>query len=308
MLIGTLSFAVLVLAEEACMHTVNRCQCSIHKPSGTCMRHQGDNNCLMGECNAGYRCDCLGFEICSKRSCAQHTTLGNVIPSEKTPFKCHLSENAGTCVDFVEFVDSVQGARSAQQAADEYNKESSATDQEATDLIKIIEEAYRLTNEAIATIAKQGRLVTEKQFSAVEEEAGAVVDSHIRAIGQKVFVAQDSIEAFRCFGEASKFMAKTQELEDLAVKKEAEERDERKKPENKPACARCTELEKDIGELRQKGHEASVAGGTWAKKGRTHKDSGIKRLKNVQKEKRLAEEARQRCIDMATTILKSIKP
>ena len=122
--------ACVAQVEQGCVITNTSCPCAIRSSSGMCMRHQGGNQCLMGECSEGYKCDCLGFEVCSISTCAKYTTVENAIPSEENLFQCHLTPEAGTCIDFESFQDTIA-------AVDSSTRESSESVRSVTEYAKI---------------------------------------------------------------------------------------------------------------------------------------------------------------------------
>ena len=303
--VGTCAAAAAVAAGGSgeCILTSDRCHCSEQVGSGECMKYQGGDKCLMGQCNDGYKCDCFGFELCTRRVCAKYTTKEGVIPHQTLPFGCHLTDNAGECIDFSEFSDTVQGAGYAQEAANEYNKEAAADNREMTQAVQGIDDSVEETNKAMGGIAGAGHLVTEEEFAEAEADANIVMEACVRASEEKALAAQESKEAYKSFIEASKFRAKAQELEKKADEREDEEKDERRKNKDKPKCDRCEELKREAKELRRKRREAAIAAGTWAKKARGHKKKSKARKRKVKKEQLSASEARKRCVDRWNKIL-----
>ena len=138
------------------------CTCSPQKPSGFRMRHQGGGICLLSECNDDYRCESFGYELCAVSPCSNYTTALNVVPIETTPFRCHLTPDAGTRTNRIEFLEDIPSVERAKADATVSDNE---TNTDAIDANKQKVEISEDKEEVIDQMRKLDRLgdnVTEE--------------------------------------------------------------------------------------------------------------------------------------------------
>lgn len=89
---------------EGCLFTDTECSCSqVSASPGTCVRlsalASGAKNakCVMGDCSAGYKCDCNGTDRCTRKACKQWAvSTDNPTGVLKDSFNCFQIDN--TCV------------------------------------------------------------------------------------------------------------------------------------------------------------------------------------------------------------------
>lgn len=282
---------------DACVITNSSCTCAMQTPSGTCMRHQGDGACLMGQCNNGYKCDCMGFEQCAVSNCSIYTTTNLAVPSELKEFPCQLTPSAGKCITFETFLDTVDAVDSAKTTS------TAALHETTTDLTDMTyDQAEMLADKAavddvLEQLDVQGAGdVTEEERAEVDsdslEVSTAIAAAHVEAGAAQA----DMTEALEADLKAAKARRVAHRKAKEAVAVEEEEKVERSKPKN---VAR-------IRELRRQRREAVIEAGTWVTKSRGAKDSLKKRKKNVKKIKLTAREARERCVARSLKILKRL--
>lgn len=273
-------------ADGSCLNSGDECQCSPQTPGGMCMRHQGGGKCLMGTCKVGYRCDCFGFEVCKKRGCRSYTTLENEVPSTTKLFGCHMTPDAGRCVDYTGFGDTVTAAWNAQAAADNNNVETLQDERDVTEVVKEIEKDVKEANALVKEVFMNGDEVTDEEYDDIAKEAMKIVECGLRALGEKLLLGQESAAALRAFLQAGKFRAQSQRLE-----KEEKKAKEEKKRER----------------LRKQRRDAAIAACSWAKKGREHGKNAKERREGCEREQVKAREARGRCGTLASGILGRVR-
>lgn len=105
---GLLLISLMVIcfafANAACLFNSSHCQCSQGHNSGLCLRYnaktEGSKKCLVDNCQASYKCDCLGSSICPLDACTKYkwaataSSIVTISPGEQVD--C-TAEN-GACV------------------------------------------------------------------------------------------------------------------------------------------------------------------------------------------------------------------
>ena len=292
---------------EECQITNTSCPCAVRASSGMCMRHQGSNQCLMGECSEGYKCDCLGFEICTISSCAKFTTAENAIPSVDTPFQCHLTPGAGTCIDFDSFKDSVVATDAAKEESTQSVKTVTEDYIAVTSDIAEINQDKVVIDEAIKELDAYPADITEEERSDVEEDVLQAVEDMAEAARQSAELQEAVVEATKADLESAKERRNAYRRQKEAKEAEKELTEEEKKPENKKKCNKCDKLKEKIRALRKARREAAIRAGTWTKKCRDAKKRGRSCRKKVNKSKLSCKEARKRCVDKSRAILRRLR-
>ena len=297
----------LAQVEQGCVITETSCPCAIRSSSGMCMRHQGGNQCLMGECSEGYKCDCLGFELCSIASCAKYTTLENAIPSEENLFQCHMTPDAGTCIDFESFQDTIVATDSATRESSEAVKSVTEYSKEATaDLGEIQEDKIKI-DDAIRELNTFPLDVSEEEWADMQQDSIQALDDLNEAAGEVAELHDTVVEATRADIEAAKHRRNAYKREREAKKLDKELEEEEKKQDNEAKRKRCDALKDKIKTVRQARKQAAIEAGTWVKKCRAAKKRGNKCRRKVEKSKLSAGEARKKCIDKAKKILRRLR-
>lgn len=310
---ASVSISLLVLltksaaGQEGCVMTNTTCPCTVTAASGNCMRAQGNNTCLLGECTEGYKCDCFGFEQCTIKSCAIHTTDANAVPSAETPFRCHLTPDAGKCVVFDHFLDTLAAANNAKAESSASVKETDMEMMAASDdMMKVQGHKVVLAQifEDLDTFAEQ---VTEDERKEVEQEAEIVVKAGAEIQAELVEMQKDVVEAFTANLQAGNFYRTARRKDASAMEKEEEEKVEAAKPEHKDKCPPCEAMKPGIKKLRKEAQEAATLAGTWTKKvqGAQGRARGLRKKAN---DIRLsAEEASARSVDRSQRILTRLR-
>lgn len=129
-------------ANEAggCVFSEESCPCSQMEPSEFCVKPEYEGLCLLDKCNTGYRCDCLGYSLCKRKKCAMCTAIENVIPSNKVPFGCHLTPDAGQCTTFSRMLDTLDAAKNALAEASHSNDMASSYTSESFQLVVMVQQ------------------------------------------------------------------------------------------------------------------------------------------------------------------------
>lgn len=299
--------SVIAAEDAACVIGDTECPCAIKPQSGTCMRHQEGNKCLLGKCSNGYKCDCMGFETCNISSCAIFTTGADAVPSVDTPFDCHKTPGAGTCITFNMMRDTVSAADSAKNEATASVKEADEAMKNAHDDLQAVQNAKTNVRSQLDEVDTFGEQVTEEERKDIENEAEVIVQAIADVQEEAAAILSGATEAFDANIKSGYYQRISRRKEAQAVQKEEEEKVEAVKPENKVKCAKCDELKAHIIKLRRERKEAAILAGTWAKKARGAKEKSRHHRENVKKIKLSAEEARARCVARSQRILARLR-
>lgn len=297
----------IVDTEEAdCILTDTSCACSIKPASGSCLRHQGGGKCLLDDCSDGYRCDCQGFEKCSVGKCSIYTTANQTVVSDVTPFPCQLTPNAGTCINFDTFIDTITAADNAALVATKSVNLSTIEASEAVLDYKKIVDGTQEVNNILSELDVEAERVTEEEREQVELDAASVVTAAESAQKELVFV-QDAVgDAFSASLEASKARRDARLHEKQAKMIEEEIKVEQQKTENKDKCEKCEQLKMEVERLRRLRKEQAIAAGTWAKRARDHSGKAKNHKVKVKEFHDVAEQSRLNCIEKYKLILKRL--
>lgn len=267
------------------------------------MHDQGDGTCLLGECNDGYKCDCFGFEQCSRSSCSIFTNTQNVVPSTYTPFQCNLTLHLGRCTVFEQFLETANAADNAKLESTRSSRETDTTMMDVIDDVQHIQGDKVTMEQKVEELDSFAEEVTDEERKQLEGDVKAVVEA-IQKVQEELRDLQDDLEeATGTNYKVGKFRRMCHHKEKEATEKEAEERAEATKPKNKDTCNRCDVLNVEIKALRKECRDAAKAAGEWTKKVQNAKNKGRKRRKNVKKIRLSAQEAHLRCIDRSKKIL-----
>lgn len=270
-------------ANVSCIMTADECQCSVFKPSGICMHLQEEKFCLIENCSEGYRCDCLGYEMCKRISCSKYTTAANVIPSETKPFKCQLTPNATICIDFASYADTVSSAQNA------YTESSLSTDECFEEERKIatysnnIKNAKVVVHDTLKKLEQYFHQIPKEQRSELEKDSRLIMDSAHKVNTEAMISSEKSAEAFKANQKVLKFKNEAQIAEKQAIEKSIEYMKESDKPENKDTCIACEHLKAEIKAMRVVRKEAAISAGMWAKKCRDHGKNSNESRRKVEK-------------------------
>lgn len=301
----TLAAAQTIPADaDSCVITDTACTCTMQKPSGTCMRHQGNNACLMGECNTGYKCDCMGFEQCTVSNCSIYTVTPPAVQSESKEFACQLTPFAGKCILFASFMDTVQASDSAKKVSTVAVRETTADLADMTndqggmlaDKAAVDHVLEQLDVEGAEKVTEEERVKVDS-FSL--EVTTALTAAHVEIVAAQVNMAEAQESDLKSGKARRVVLHKVKE----AVALEEEEKVEQAKPENAEKCVACETMKARIGEIRKEQREAAVETGTWASKAREAKDKLKMRQKNIKNIKMTAHEARENAVAHSQKIL-----
>lgn len=261
----------------------------------------------MGECSEGYKCDCLGFEMCRISSCAKYTTAENAIPSEETPFQCHLTPNAGRCIDFDTFIDSLVAMDTAKAEASQVVKTVMEDYVVMTADIAEIQQEKVLIDDVIKELDAYPAEITEEDRSDVEQDALQALDDMEEAARQSAELQAAVTEATKADMEAAKERREAYRHDKKAKETQKElEEEEKKRADKTKKCNRCDQLKEKIRALRKERREAAIRAGTWTKKCRGAKRRGRQCRSKVEKSKLSAKAARRKCVQKSRAILRRL--
>lgn len=271
------------------------------------MRHQNGNECLLGACSDGYKCDCFGFEHCTISRCAIYTIDENAVPSDTNPFQCHLTPDAGKCTTFEYFLDTLSAADNAKAEGTTSTKEITAELIASTGDIQAIVAEKAVVDSTVEALDDLAEQVTEDERADIDREMELILKALKDARAEETEMEEDASEARRANNQVGYFRRLGRRREAEAKAKEEEEKIEAAKPKNKQECNRCEVPRKEIRELRKQRKQAAIEAGTWTKKVQGSKNRAKKHRKNVNRIRLSAEEARKRCIARSEKILARIR-
>jgi len=247
---------IAVAADADCVITETSCQCSGTDRSGICMHSRGNDSCVLGLCNEGYRCDCFGYEMCELKSCSLHTSDANTTPSEITPFKCHLTPYAGTCTTATGVLDTVP---SADKAAAESSKNDEDACQASITAIALVVDAQnenRTVRGAMREIDGIEFDVPAAELRKIEDEATVVCEAVEKAAELALMSIREADTASKGSRESRAFRRqahrKQRELEGdkVALEKEHSKRGPSNRDDKEEeGCEACQTLQNKIARL-----------------------------------------------------------
>eukprot|EP00178_Gracilaria_changii_P014723 TRINITY_DN412_c1_g1_i3.p1 TRINITY_DN412_c1_g1~~TRINITY_DN412_c1_g1_i3.p1 ORF type:complete len:333 (-),score=51.52 TRINITY_DN412_c1_g1_i3:504-1502(-) len=292
---------------SGCVITNDSCPCSQSAASGTCLKYQGDGSCLLGTCQASYKCDCLGYEMCKRSSCAVYTAMENTVPSELVPFGCHLTPGAGSCTSFEHVLDTVEAAQSAKADARHSNIEATI---QTSDAQNIVMEAYNdvmILNNALGSLDEVSDVITNEEEKEIYEDVQTVRDLAMDCVRGALNVSMEGDEAFKSSVEAA-IMAKTaSEASNEGKKLEGELKQENLKAKEKGECLVCKKLQDDIQKLRELRKQAAQNAGKAGRRGKSNRNKSSGILKEMREKRVKCGEARDRVLAKIESIKKRMQ-
>lgn len=266
------------------------------------MRYQGDGKCLLGQCSEGYKCDCLAYETCQISKCPKYTTMENVIPSAETPFLCHLTENAGTCINFVSFVDTLTGVDVAKQDATQSVTTVNIDMRAAIEAMDAIQDD-KTAGDALLQQIDAYTTTTDTERAQVEHEVSLVMTAMAAAMNEASSLQSLVTEVDGANNIVAHNRLLAYSKEQLAVEKEAEAEREAQKPENKDNCLQCVELNAEARRLRREQNDAIKEAGRSAQRARAAMHNAREHGKNLTQIRQNSAAARARAADLAGRIM-----
>lgn len=301
MLFGVLLYVACAQELSTCVITNTSCPCTVRWGSGACMRYQGDGKCLIGKCSEGHKCDCLAYENCKISKCSKYTTLENAIPSAETPFLCRLTPDAGTCTNFVSFVDTLEGVDFAKQEASQSVTTINMDMRAAIDAIIAVQEDKVAVDAALDQLDAI-TTITDAERTQVENEASVVMGAMLTLMNEVSSLQSLTSEANEANNNVAHNRLLAHSKERLAVQKETEAKNEAEKPENKDNCPRCIELNLEGKQLRSERSEAIKEAGRSAQRARAAMYNAKVHGENIIRIKQDSVAARARAEDLANKI------
>eukprot|EP00178_Gracilaria_changii_P019463 TRINITY_DN563_c0_g2_i1.p1 TRINITY_DN563_c0_g2~~TRINITY_DN563_c0_g2_i1.p1 ORF type:complete len:376 (-),score=66.84 TRINITY_DN563_c0_g2_i1:176-1303(-) len=276
------------IGTSDCTISDDSCPCSQTASSGSCLKYQGDGSCLLGACQASYRCDCLGYEKCKRSSCAVYTAMENTIPSELVPFGCHLTAGAGSCTTFDSMLDTVEAAVNAKTDARHSSSEATSESVNAQHLVTEVQSDAAEINDELNAIDELRNQMTAEEEKEIFHNAKIVQELVTECTRKALNVTVEAASAFDQSMQAAEMAGAAISADrdcDKAKSKLEEEKSkvEREKQQNCPACKK---LEEDIELLEKLRKEAAENAGKAAKSCRGNKDVAVVIVQEI-REKRM---------------------
>ena len=238
-----------------CVITPTRCNCSPTTPSGTCTRPQGDGTCLLGPCQSGFRCDCLGFETCAVSKCGKYVPVGNEEPSLTVPFQCAIMDNANDCITMTDVLDTVEAARNAASHLSVINDMVTTTSIEVINMLRTLLGQKQVVGQMLRDVDRFSDDIPKPELDEINSDTAKVSE----ALTDIVTVVRDVVEVS---GKARDALEEARELKRTAVlkgentkskRKDLRDAEEKAKSENKKceSCEKLTaQIEKPIAERK----------------------------------------------------------
>ncbi|PXF44827.1 hypothetical protein BWQ96_05410 [Gracilariopsis chorda] len=265
-----------------CVFSDDSCPCSQMEPSGVCMKPDNEGMCLLGECNTGYRCDCLGYTMCKRTKCAMYTAVENVIPSESVPFGCHLTPDAGQCTAFDHMLDTLDAAENALVEASHSNDAASAYTAESYQLVAKAQSDVSAVNEALRSIEPFRDELSDEETDELEKDAEVVRQSATEAAREALQVSLKAAEVNkerRLVADLKKTASK-RDKEAKRAKDKLKEAEEKADKEHKECedCDKLKEEEEKQTKLRKESCSKAGEAAKRAREGRSNSNEGRKRV------------------------------
>ncbi|PXF41437.1 hypothetical protein BWQ96_08818 [Gracilariopsis chorda] len=244
---GLVNILVLVHSQASqgvgCVFKEDSCPCSQMEPSGVCMKPGSDGLCLLGKCQPGYRCDCLGYAMCKRSKCAMYTAVENAIPSESIPFRCHLTPDAGRCTTFDHVLDTVESAENA--AVDSIHASEAATTYTAQSLemAVMIQADVAAVSDTLKAIEPFRDGLSNEEIADIEQDTQIVVESAAEAAREASEVSKDAAKVFKNRLLAAEFKKEARQADMEAKHAEQKLKENKENAERDHTdCRDCNEL------------------------------------------------------------------
>lgn len=233
------------------------------------MQHEGSGMCVLGSCKPSYRCDCMGYEMCTRSRCALYTAKENALPSETTPFACHLTIDAGTCTRFDYVMDSVAAVDNMQTEVSGLNDAILNENLEVYETVAAIEADVIATNGALKWMDQMRTDMSAQEIENIEKDADLVIDAVEEAGRLALTASQDARKVYR--GSRNLATLATQARKADQDAKAAEKRlklEEQRAEKDGVECAACPALRDEAEKLKTESKNAVIAAGQVAKQAR----------------------------------------
>lgn len=269
---------------SGCVFTDRSCPCSEVESSAPCMNHIGGGNCLLGECGLSYRCDCFGYEMCTRSSCSIFTTAENSIPSQVTPFGCHLTADAGVCTSFDFLLDTLEAVDYSFSDATRSTEESYADTTKVYDQIENVRKHAADVQGALENLKSKREQLTNEEAEEIDSNAHIVLQT-LTDIGQDAAdISKEAITAFNVSQEVGQLRLQARSAEENAKATEvALDTEEEKAKKDGKECLVCGELQVDVARLRQLRRELAKNAGAKAKGSRKNRRKASEGRKKAEK-------------------------
>lgn len=291
------------MGEEGCLMTDTECQCTLTTPAGTCMRNQGSGMCVLGMCDAGHRCDCMGYEKCSRKQCGKYVAVGE--SSETEAFECRMDAEGGSCMAFVELIDTVVAVGNAEIEAAANNDE--ATYDEGT-MIRMMDEVgveKKTVNQNLREVERMADQIPVADLEAIEAEALVVMESMKKVGVLTVDVVDDADAIATMTQDVRRCKRKARDAQKLADEKDGEVKAEKAKREQDKDLLKRLEGEK---KEREDDRRKKVLKGADVAKGIRERKKGLKgKYAKAVQERDLARKASSNCVKMCGAALQNAR-
>lgn len=286
---------------ETCILTESTCQCSSTAPSGKCIHSHGDGECFFDTCSEGYRCDCIGYELCSISKCGKHITLPGARTTETSTFPCEFSEQSGTCTWPVQVLDSINAAYNAVTDATASDDEATEDEGHATDIIADLQKRKMDVLEVLKDVEKYSDHMQEDAVLEINAEAELVESAVVEAALILVKTSKQAKKASEAKREVRRMKREANNAETLTLANE-----EMLRKETKMGCQdeeKCKELHAGILELLEKRKILCRGAGKKAKEGRRFAKNCNEMMKKVEERRVDSKKAYNRYMQKAFHVL-----
>lgn len=269
-LIATINF---VRVTDSCIISGESCPCAKTAPSGTCIRYQGNGQCVLSDCAEGYRCDCLAFEACKISQCPKYVSSLGEEESRTVPFQCELKTNGGQCVSFQAVLDTKDASEVAvEQSALFVDEASEAALASAADLALLYTERRQIAV-VLAKVDVVAHLISSSSRAAIDEAAMAI-DRAVSSAHRELIALHDAaagaltayLAVSRGKGDVVRYFQLANEVEEHRVHEQTLSEKENR------TCTNCVELEVQIASFHQLSRESAKNASKLAMEARDFKD------------------------------------
>lgn len=283
--------------DGTCVITETSCACSQTISSGVCMQHKGDGKCVLGPCKPSYRCDCMGYEMCTRSKCALYTAKENALPSETTPFGCHLTIDAGTCTRFDYVMDSVAAVNNMQTEVSGLNEAILDANLEVYETVAAIEADVIVMNNALKEMDEMRLEMSAEEVEQIEKDADGGMETVEKGSRVALGASEDARKVHTWWRGVARLAAQARKAQRDAEKTEKRLKAEQKRAEQDGTeCGACAGLRDEVDRLRSESKSAVIAAGQVAKQAREDSTNGRAKLDKIKQLGLQSDEGRGRVV------------
>ncbi|PXF42500.1 hypothetical protein BWQ96_07763 [Gracilariopsis chorda] len=211
----------------------------------------------------------MGYEMCTRSRCALYTAKENALPSETTPFGCHLTIDAGTCTRFDYVMHSVTAVDNMQTEVNSVTDAILNENLEVYEMVAAIEADVIVTNDALKSMDQMRNEMSAQEIEKIEKDGDLVIDAVEEAGRLALAASQDGRKVYKGSRNLARLAAKARKANrDAEVAEKRLKSEETRAEKDGTECTTCPGLRDDVERLKSEGKNAVIAAGQVAKQAR----------------------------------------